>query len=167
MRLSLIVAVAENGAIGKQNDLPWHLPADLKRFKRITMGHPILMGRKTWESIGRPLPGRRSIVLSQSADFAPIGCEVVPSLDAAMALCQESDEAFVIGGARLFQLAAPMAHRLYLTRIHRPFDGDVTFPEWNWDEWTLVSNEHFPAEEPMNFAYSFQTFDRKLNAADR
>ena len=124
-RLTLIVARARNGVIGRDGTLPWRLPEDLAYFKRTTMGHPIVMGRRTWESIGRPLPGRRSIVVSRQAGFVAAGAEVVPSLDAALSLCAGAEEAFVIGGAHLYRAALPRASRLIVTEIDADFEGDT------------------------------------------
>jgi len=172
MRVSLIVAMAANRVIGRGNALPWRLPADLKRFKQLTMGKAIIMGRRTWESIGRPLSGRTMIVVTRRGDYAPQGVLVTPSLDEALGLAAgapgSGDEAFVIGGAEIFREALPRAGRLYLTRIDADFEGDVLFPEFNEAEWTLVSEErHEPGEsgsgEPP-FAYTFLTYDRKRPA---
>ena len=161
MRISLIVAISQNNVIGKDNQLPWHLPADLRHFKQLTMGHPIIMGRNTYESIGRPLPGRRSIVLSRSAEFALEGCETATSLTEAIQLCEGADEAFVIGGAKLFEEAAQRSDRIYLTRIHAECEGDTFFPAINWDTWSKIDEMNFSADSKNQFAYSFQTFDRK------
>ncbi len=162
--LSLIVAVAENGVIGRGGDLPWQISADLRRFKRLTMGHAILMGRKTWESIGRPLPGRKSIVISRQSDFST-GFEevsVVANFEEAIreAADCEQDQAFVIGGAQVYAMALPRADRLLLTRVHAEVEGDVFFPEVRWDEWQLVEEEKFAADERNDHAFSFQVYQR-------
>jgi len=128
MIISLIVAVAENGVIGRENRLPWHLPEDLRHFKRVTMGHPVIMGRKTHESLGRPLPGRRNIVITRQPEYAAAGCEVVHSLAGALALCSGADEVFVIGGAAVYGEALPQASRIYLTRVRTAASGDTRFP---------------------------------------
>jgi dihydrofolate reductase len=167
MQLTLIVAVAENGVIGRAGQLPWHLSADLRRFKRLTMGHAILMGRRTWESIGRPLPGRTSIVISRQADYQPghDGVFVATNLDEALAQACElqsgSDEAFVIGGARIYELSLPRAERLLVTRIHAPVDGDVQFPTVDWSQWRLESEEQYEADDNNDYAHTFQTWLRQ------
>lgn len=137
--LAIVVAVAENGVIGRDGGLPWHLPEDLKHFRQVTTGHAILMGRRTWASIGRPLPQRRSIVVSGTPGFAPAGAEVAASLDEALRLARETDpEPRVIGGARLYAEALPRATRLFLTRVHRVADGDTRFPPLDLSEWREV-----------------------------
>ena len=162
MRISLIVAVAENGVIGRHNDLPWRLSADLKRFKRLTMGHPILLGRKTYEAIGRPLPGRHMVVISRGAPDLPAQVAVVPSLEAGLEKARRAGdaEAFIAGGAQIYRLALPHADRIYLTRIHREFQGDTVFPEIELKDWTLVEQEDHGARESKSLGYSFLIFDR-------
>ena len=166
MKLSVIVAVAENGIIGHDGDLPWHLSADLRRFKRLTTGHPILMGRKTWESIGRPLPGRTSVVISRQPDYETGYPEVLlaANLDEALARArnveENTGEAFLIGGARIYEMALPRADRLLLTRVHANPEGDVSFPQVNWDEWQLVDEEKNEADDKNDFAHTFQVFQR-------
>jgi len=166
MLLSLIAAVAENGVIGRGGDLPWHLSEDLQRFKRLTMGHAILMGRKTWESIGRPLPGRQSIVISRQSGFSTGFDEVTVAGNFEEAFAQASqadcaqDQAFVIGGAQVYAMTFPHANRLLLTRVHTRLEGDVFFPEVDWDQWQLVEEENHEADERNDFAYSFQIFQR-------
>ncbi len=142
---SLIVAAAENGVIGRGNRLPWHLPADLAHFKRTTLGHPVIMGRRTWESIGKPLPGRRNIIVSRTPGFLAPGCEVVRDLDAAYSLAEGEPEAYVIGGTQLYEAALPGADRIYLTRVLANVDGDARFPDLRPDAWreTLLG-EHAP-----------------------
>lgn len=138
MKLSLIAALAANGVIGRDNTMPWHLPEDLKRFRALTTGHPIIMGRKTWDSLGRPLPGRTSIVVSRQVGLDIPGARVVPSLDEAIgaaAVAPGGDEAFVIGGAQLYALALPRADRLLLTEIADAFDGDTLFPDFERGQW--------------------------------
>ncbi len=166
MPLSLIVAVAENNVIGRQGDLPWRLSADLRRFRRLTTGHAILMGRKTWESIGRPLPGRTSVVITQQTDYQP-GFEevlVATDLDEALALAQGADasdeQAFVIGGAAIYELSLPRADRLLLTRVHAEVEGDVFFPEVDWSQWRLVAEEKHDQDDKNDFSFSFQNFER-------
>jgi len=166
MKLSLLVAVSENNVIGRGGDLPWHLADDLRRFKRVTMGHVLLMGRKTWESIRRPLPGRTSIVISRQADYET-GFEEVPvatNLDEALALARreasESTEVFIIGGARIYERMFPHAERLLLTRVHAKVEGDVYFPEVNWNEWQLLEEESCAAIGKNDFAHTYQIFER-------
>ncbi|MCS6771433.1 MAG: dihydrofolate reductase [Kiritimatiellae bacterium] len=152
-RVSIVAAVAENGVIGREGRLPWRLPAELRRFRALTMGHPVIMGRRTWESLGRPLAGRRNIVISRTPGFQVSGAEIVPSLEAALNLARDADEVFVIGGARLFAEALPRADRLYLTVVHTRPDGDVFFPSWDPAEWIEISRETYPAdrENPIGF----------------
>jgi dihydrofolate reductase len=158
--ISLVVAMAQDRVIGKNNGMPWHLPADLKHFKKITLGKPIIMGRKTFESIGRALPNRRNIVVSRNPDYAAPGCEMAQSLDEALALFSDQDEIFVIGGAQLFQDALPLASRLYLTFIDLTVEGDTFFPAWNPDEWTEVSRESFPADADNAYDLEFVSLVR-------
>lgn len=156
MKLSLIVAVAENGVIGKNNTLPWRLPEDLKRFKAITWGHPIVMGRKTFESLGRPLPGRLNLVVTRNPDYRPEGATVATSLEDALKKAGSAEEAFVIGGSALFKEALPKADRVFLTRLHRAFDGDVYFPETEFGALFVTASEtrhESTGESP--FSYSF------------
>ena len=160
MTLSCIVAVADNGVIGKDNELPWHLPADLEHFKTLTMGHAIIMGRKTFESIGRPLPGRTSIMLTRSRDDAPEGVTVVGSLDEALESCGKDADAFVIGGASVFREALPRCDRLYLTRVHADIEGDTFFPPGSLRGWTLLEDEPHPPDEKHPYPYSFQIYER-------
>lgn len=134
-----------NRVIGYQGKLPWHLPADLQRFKGLTMGHHIIMGRKTWESIGRPLPGRTSVVVTRNAQYAAPGALLAPSLPEAVALAQGDPEPFVIGGAEIFRQALPLSNRVYLTEILAEYEGEVWFPELPVAQWTCVHREHHPA----------------------
>ncbi len=164
MTLSALVAVAQNGVIGRNNDLPWRLPADLKRFKRLTMGHHILMGRKTWESIGRALPGRVSVVLTRRPDLAvPDGVQVVGSLDRAVDLARRAgdDEAFIIGGSQIYALALPLLDRLYLTELQSDVDGDVFFPSFDRSAWREIEREEHEADERHAYAYRFVTLERR------
>lgn len=157
-RLSIIAAVARNRVIGKDNALPWRLPEDLRRFRALTIGHPIVMGRKTHESLGRALPQRRNIVISRKHDFSAAGCEVVPSLDAALQLCAAADDVFIIGGAALFAQALPLAKRLYLTELHIDAAGDVLFPAFDASQWRETARERHQAEAGFN--YDFVDFER-------
>jgi dihydrofolate reductase len=163
MRISAIIAMSTNRVIGKNNQLPWHLPADLKHFKKITLGKPILMGRKTYESIGRPLPGRCNIVISRDKKFQAPGCILAHSIESALTIASEqrSEEIFIIGGALLFQETLPITQRLYLTVIHHEIQGDTYFPELNLAEWQEVKClDHTPDKE-NNYSYSFKVLDRK------
>jgi dihydrofolate reductase len=167
MQLTLIAAVAENGVIGRGGQLPWHLSADLRRFKRLTMGHAILMGRRTWESIGRPLPGRTSIVISRQADYQPghDGVLVATNLDEALSqarkFASDSDEAFIIGGARIYEMSSPRADRLLVTRVHASVEGDTLFPQVDWTQWRLASEERHEADEDNEYPHTFQTWLRQ------
>ncbi|MCX6268103.1 MAG: dihydrofolate reductase [Bacteroidetes bacterium] len=159
--ISIIVAIAENMAIGKNNDLLWHIPADLKRFKRITSGHPVIMGKRTWDSLPRrPLPNRRNIVITDIRGEQIEGCEMAYSIPDAMALCSPDEENFVIGGASVYQQFLPLANRLYLTFVHQPFEADVFFPEIDFSQWKRISKEDFEPDEVNDFSYSNETFDR-------
>lgn len=154
MRLALIAAVAENGVIGRDNALPWYLPEDLAHFKRVTLGKPVVMGRHTFESIGRPLPGRTNIVVSRRDGFRAGGCEVAASLDEALELAGRAarregvDEVVVIGGEKLYAAALPRADRLYLTEVHAAVEGDVNFPAVDWSQWIEIERVRHSAAEP-------------------
>ncbi len=156
--LSLIAAVAKDRAIGKDNRMPWHLPADFAWFKRTTLGHPVIMGRKTFESIGRPLPGRRNIVVTRNASFRAEGIEAAHSLTEALRLA--ADDAFVIGGATLYTEALPQADRLYLTEVDAHVEADTFFPPWVHEEWREVSREPYPADEKNRYAMDFVVWER-------
>jgi dihydrofolate reductase len=161
-RLSLIAAMDENRLIGSNNALPWNLPADLAFFKRTTMGKPIVMGRKTFESIGRALPGRRNIVITGNPDFEASGCDVVDSIEAAMSLVSDDEEIMLIGGASLYAQTIAYATRLYITRIHDNFEGDTWFPEFDSREWREENREDFDADHNNNHRYSFIKFVREF-----
>ncbi len=159
-KVILIVAMARNRVIGKDGALPWRLPEDLKRFRSLTMGHPIVMGRKTYDSIGRALPGRRNIVISRQRDLAIEGVETATSLDAALSMTTGADKVFVIGGQQIYQAALPIADRIELTQIDTDFDGDVLFPEIDPSQWRESAQQ--PGEQSGNgFEYRFVTLDRK------
>jgi dihydrofolate reductase len=160
--LSLLVAADEANVIGKDNQLPWHLPNDLKYFKNLTWGMPILMGRKTFESIGKPLPGRKSIVITRSKDWQWEGVEVVHSVEEAIDKAKEHDvkEIFVIGGAEIFHTSFAQAHRIYLTRIHHRFDGDVYFPQVDEKGWQLVKSHKSSKDEKNLYDHTFQVWER-------
>lgn len=160
-RLTLIVARARNGVIGRDNAMPWKIPGEQAYFKRVTMGHPIIMGRKTWESIGRPLPGRRSIVVTRNPGFVAPGAEVVSGLDAALAVCAGAAEAFVIGGAELYRLALPRADRLLITEIDHDFDGDTFFPAPDRARWRETARDHHAATPDRPFAVDYVDYERR------
>lgn len=160
MRLSLIAALTPEHVIGAENRLLWRLPAELQYFKKTTMDKPIIMGRKTHESIGRALPGRRNIVISRRTDFQAEGCEVVNSLDAALDLVKDCDEAMVIGGAQIYQHALPLADRLYLTWVHHLFEGDTVFPSWSPSQWREISREERAADEQNPYDLTFTVLER-------
>lgn len=167
MKLSMIVAAAQNRVIGRDNALPWYLPNDLKYFKQTTLGKPIIMGRKTYESIGKPLPGRTNIVITRQTDYQPDGVKVVHSVaearDLAESVCliDGQEEAMIMGGAEIYTLALPDADRLYLTEVHADVDGDAYFPEYDKTEWQEISREDFSAEGPNPYNYSFVVYDKK------
>jgi len=159
-RICLIAAMAANRLIGRNNALPWHLPADLKRFKALTTGHPVVMGRKTYESIGKPLPGRRNLVISRNAGYRAPGCEVVHSLDDALAACRGATEIFIIGGAELYRESLPRAHCLEFTEIHAEFEGDAFFPEFSRMQWREAAREIHGTEAGSAFRYDFVRYER-------
>jgi dihydrofolate reductase len=165
-RLSVVVAADERGGIGRAGGLPWHLPEDLKRFKALTMGKPIVMGRRTWDSIGRPLPGRRSIVVSRQSGLAIAGAEVVGSLEQALDAAAGAPEVCVIGGAGLYRLALPRADVVHLTRVHAAVDADTFLPPLEPSEWEEVSREPHPADARHAHPYSFVTLRRVRAPAD-
>ena len=158
--VSIIVAADEHGGIGRAGGLPWHLPEDLKRFKALTMGKPIVMGRKTWDSIGRPLPGRRSLVVSRRPGLALDGVEVFDSLEAALRAVRDVPETCVIGGAEIYRLALPLAETLHLTRVHATVGADTFFPVIDAAQWEEISREDCPADERHAYPYSFVTLRR-------
>ncbi|MDX1514251.1 MAG: dihydrofolate reductase [Gammaproteobacteria bacterium] len=159
MTLSLIVAMAKNRVIGRDNALPWHLSADLKRFRRITMGRPVVMGRKTFESIGRPLDGRQNVVITRNPQFRPEGVTVAGSVDEALSKA-EGDEVMVIGGQTIYEQVLPRADRIHLTLIDRAFEGDAEFPAIDEDEWREVEREDVAPGRDAEFGYSFVTLER-------
>lgn len=160
MTISLIAAVSENGVIGRGNALPWHLSSDLKRFKRLTTGHPVIMGRKTFESIGRPLPNRRTIVVTRDVSFNGGEFTVANSFEEALELTRGEEEVFVIGGEEVFRRALPLADRLYLTVVHAEVSGDATFPPLEAAEWTLVQAERHTAGQQDDYDHTFQVWER-------
>jgi dihydrofolate reductase len=160
MKLAIIVATDEQGLIGRDNDLPWRLSADLQYFRKVTMGKPIIMGRQTHESIGRALPGRKNIVLTSDSQYQAEGCTVVHSLDAALAACDDAEEAMVMGGASLYQQFLDKADRLYLTLVHATLEGDTWFPEWDAKQWQLEQQSDHQADDSNEFDYSFLVYQR-------
>jgi dihydrofolate reductase len=166
VKLSLIAALAENGVIGRDNKLPWHLPNDLKYFRAVTIGKPVIMGRRTWESLGRPLPGRTNIVITRQPAYEAPGARVVATLDEAIRLAESvalidgQDECVVIGGAEIYALALPRCDRLYLTEVHATVDGDAHFPAFDRARWREQTRERFAAEGPNPFDYSFVVYER-------
>src|ERR1700749_4336416 len=160
MIVSQIAAVSENHVIGKNNQLLWHMPEDLKHFKNTTSGHTVIMGRKTFDSVGKPLPRRRNIVITRQ-QITIEGCEVVNSIEAALALCAGEDEVFIVGGAEIYKQSLHLTDRIYLTIIHHYFEGDSFFPEIDKAEWKEVSCENFEPDSKNNLHYSFITLKRK------
>ena len=153
--IAIVVAVAENNVIGKDNQLIWHLPADLRFFKNLTMGHPILMGRKTYESIGKPLPGRTTVIVTRQHDFEALGCIVTNSVDEAIAEARKLDQdVYIIGGAEIYKQALNKVDTIYLTRVHHAFDGDTFFPEIDEKNWEVASEEKHEPDEKNKYSYS-------------
>lgn len=159
--VSMIVAMAQNGVIGRDNSLPWRLPEDLRRFKAITMGKPILMGRKTFESIGKPLPGRLNFVLTRNRDWHAEGVVVVNSVEEALRNVRGTDELIAIGGAEIYRLFMPFARRIYLTQVHAEVEGDTVFPDFDPTQWMDVEYSEHPADEKNNYDVTFVTLERK------
>ncbi len=155
MSISLVVAMSANRVIGNNNQLPWHLPADLKHFKTVTMGHPIVMGRKTFESIGKPLPGRRNVVVTRQQNLEICGCEVFNSLDNVLTALEDEQEIMIIGGADIFAQSLPMADRIYLTIIDAEIEGDAFLPEWDESDWSEVSRETHQPDDKNRYVYHF------------
>lgn len=162
MKISLIAAVAENGIIGRENNLPWHLPDDFAFFKRKTSHHPIIMGRKSLEALGKPLPNRTNIVITRNHDFSAPGITVVYTLNEAIASAQaiNQTEIFVIGGAEIYTIALPVATTLYLTEIHQAYEGDAYFPSFDKNEWREVHRHHHPADERHKASFDFVEYER-------
>jgi dihydrofolate reductase len=164
MIISLIVAMDEQGGIGLRNQVPWHIPADLKRFKSLTMGHHLIVGRKTYESIGRVLPGRTMIIVTRSKGYRAAGCLVAASLQEAICLAEERGEleVFIAGGGMIYSQTLPYANRIYLTRVHTEGDADVYFPSWDSTLWQLIHQEDRVQTENKNPAYSFYVYERSI-----
>ena len=161
MHLSIIVAMGKNRVIGKDGMLPWHISSDLKNFKKITMGKPVLMGRKTYESIGRPLPGRENIVLTKNKNYFAEGCIVKNTIDEVFLYCQKVPELMIMGGAALYEQTLYKAKRLYITEVNATTDGDVFFPEFDRNQWLEISRNSFEAGENDDFDYIFKILERK------
>ncbi len=159
--LSIITAMDENRLVGDNNTLPWHLPADFAYFKRVTMNKPIIMGRKTFESIGRPLPGRRNIIISRDPDYHVDGCDTASSLESALEMVADQTEAMLIGGANLYAQTIRLADTLYITEIHAKFKGDAWFPAIDQELWIETQREDHAADESNAYAYSFVTYTRR------
>ena len=159
--ISIIVAASTNNVIGAGGELPWKISDDLLRFKALTLGKPVVMGRLTWESIGRPLPGRQNIVITRQADFSADGCDVVASSTAALTVAGDAEEIMIIGGSQIYDLFLPKAGFLYLTRVQTEVDGDVFFPSISEADWELVDFESHDAGDGNEFAFDFSTYERK------
>ena len=162
--LSIIVAAAKNGVIGCNGQLPWHISADLRRFRQLTTGHSIIMGRKTYVSIGRPLPERRSIVLSRNSAFKADGVEVVADFNEALKRTEKESEVFIIGGGHLYLEALPFSTRIYLTEIGEQVEGDVYFPSIDWTEWRLEEELPSEVDQKSGLSFCFKTFDRPTSS---
>jgi dihydrofolate reductase len=160
MTVSIVVAIGENNAIGKDNELLWYLPTDLKHFKTITKGHTVIMGRKTFDSIGKPLPYRRNIVITRARDLKIEGAEVVNTIDEALALCAGEKEVFIVGGAEIYKLAMEKTDRIYLTTVHQSYEADAYFPEINHNLWKETASERYEPDEVNNVAFTFSTLER-------
>ena len=160
MRVSLIVAMSENRVIGHQGDLPWRLSSDLKRFKRLTMGHHIVMGRKTYESIGRLLPGRTSVIVTRSPEYKIEGAKIANSVESAITLAKGDDEIFIVGGAELYEHSLQLSDRLLITRVEASVEGDIVFPEYDESQWQLQQRETFAADEKNDHPHSFEIYER-------
>lgn len=162
MRIALIAAMTEDRVIGRGNGLPWHLPEDLRHFRRLTTGHPVVMGRKTWESVGTPLPGRRNIVVTRQPGYRAPGAEVAPSLAEALRLVEGEPEVFIVGGAELYRAALPLADRIHLTVIHtRDVAGDTHFPPFEGPDWVVTGERRIPADARHAWPLSFLRYERR------
>ncbi len=162
MRISFVVAAASNGAIGLNGRMPWHLPNDLRHFKNLTWGMPVVMGRKTYESLGKPLPGRQNVVITRNSNFRAAGVHVVNGIDQVLDLSKTFDvkEVFIIGGGEIYQLFMPIVHRVHLTRINAAFEGDTFFPALDASSWQLTTQLHQPADEKNAVDHVFEQWDR-------
>ncbi|MBU0697127.1 MAG: dihydrofolate reductase [Bacteroidetes bacterium] len=160
MTISIIVATDEENGIGKNNQLMWHLPKDLKFFKSTTSGHPVIMGRKTYDSVGKPLPNRRNIIITRQKDLKIEGVEVFNELENAIKACVDEEEVFIVGGGEIYKQALPFTDKIYLTKVHHTFNADAFFPELNYSEWKLISKEEHEPDEKHAYCFSFITFSR-------
>ena len=159
--ISIIVAVAKNGVIGDKNSLLWHIREDMIHFRTLTSGHPVIMGRKTYDSIGRPLPKRTNVVITRDTNLQIEGCTMAHSLEQALSLFEPEGEIFIIGGAQIYSQALPLAHRIYLTVVDKEYQGDTSFPEIDYNLWQQSSREDFQSGEEFNHPFSFITLERK------
>lgn len=159
--ITIIAAVADNNALGKNNELLWHLPNDFKRFKSITTGHYIIMGRKTFESFPKPLPNRTHVIITRQKNYSYDGCIIVDSLQNALATCSKEKEVFIIGGGEIYKQSIEIADKLDITKVHNTFEADTFFPEINLDKWNLMASEFHPKDEKHLYDFSFQTYIRK------
>jgi dihydrofolate reductase len=159
--VTIIAALSENRVIGRDGDLPWHLPDDLRRFKTRTSGHAIIMGRRTFESVGRPLPNRRNIVVTRNDSWRADGVETARSVDAAIAMAEGDEEIFIAGGGEIYAASLTIATRMDLTIVHTTLDGDVFFPSFDLDAWTLAADERHDADERHAYAFSFRRYDHR------
>lgn len=161
MVISIIAALAKNRVIGKNNKLPWHLPADFQHFKKLTLGKPVVMGQKTFESIGKPLSGRTNIILSLDENFSPEGCVIVRSIEEALKAAGDSEEVMICGGASVYKQFLPLAHKMYLTLIDEDFEGDTYFPEFDWEDWQETDRAENQLDKESPYKYTFVTLRRK------
>jgi dihydrofolate reductase len=162
MTISIIAALAKNRVIGKNNKLPWNLPGDLKHFKKLTLGKPIIMGQKTFESIGRPLPGRTNIILSLDENFKPQGCIVAHSIEETLKTLKHEKEIMIAGGASVYKQFLPLVNKMYLTLIDANFEGDAYFPEFNWEDWEVIERIENQSDKENPYKYTFLTLQRKI-----
>ncbi|GGB60886.1 dihydrofolate reductase [Fictibacillus barbaricus] len=161
MNVSLIAAMDENRVIGKDNDLPWRLPRDWQYVKHLTMGKPIILGRKNFESIGKALPGRKNIVLTRDRDFYAESCKVVHSMEEALSACTDEDEVIIFGGEQIYKMFLPLVTKMFITRIHHAFEGDTFFPDVNYNEWSEISKEKGITDEKNPYSYTFYVYEKK------
>jgi dihydrofolate reductase len=166
MIVSLVAAMGENRVIGAQGSLPWHLPRDMRHFKTLTTGHPVVMGRKTFETLNVPLPNRHNLVITKDPTYAADGADVVDSLEAALAAVGDDDVVFVAGGGEIYRVALPRAHRIYLTVVHGRFEGDTSFPEFSMERWQLVEDFRYEPDERHRWAHSFRLYRRRSDIED-
>ncbi len=158
--LTIVVAASDSNVIGREGGLPWHIPEDLRRFRELTWGKPLLMGRRTFEAIGRPLPGRRNIVISRQAGLEIEGCEVVASVDDALALVADAPEVMIVGGGEIYRALLPRTDRIEMTRVHADIEGDTFFPELELREWQVVASEERPAGDGRAVGFTYETLER-------